>query len=232
MTQIITKADIQNFMGIIIDSSLDGYVSTLIGSVQDYIERYCGNGIVERREFSVADVETTRYYNGNDSHALTIDDLREITSIYANGILLTNNDDYYTYPLNKNVIEWIELIQAETRLNVNSRIGSASQYIFYKGQRNVAITGKFGYSVNAPDVIKTVAMSIVASLLKANIPDNDLKSVTQESIGDYSVSYNATASEVDKLGLNVQLDMFKRKPVAELASGKPDQSASGIYMKI
>lgn len=232
MTQIITKTDVQNFLGVVIDSSIDGYVSSLIGFAQDYIERYCGNNIMEKRLFSVDDVVSVRYYDGNESTRLPIDDLRELTSLSVFGVSLVENQDFILYPLNSTVKEWIELIQPETRLNMNSRIQSGSPYIFNKGQRNIIVSGKFGYSTTAPDLVKTVAMSLVADVLKENISDDDVKVITQESLGDYSASYESISSKADKLSIKSKLDMLKRKPLAEALSGKPKGSAKGTTIQI
>lgn len=201
---IITKTDVQNYLGIVIDSSLNGYIDTLIASAQGYIELYTD------REFTVADADTTRYFDGNGLTTLNIDDLREVTSVTVDGVALTNNTDYFLLPYKDTVKTQIKLSQPSTRLNSNSRISSSSPYVFEEAQRNIVIVGKFGYSVTAPDPIKTACMSIVASYLKQNISDKDLKEVNSESLGDYSVSYSKTTEIADKLGLTSILDLFKR----------------------
>ena len=205
---IINKADVQNYLGILIDSSLDGYIDTLIASGQGFIEQYTG------REFSVNDVDETRYFDGNNLTTLSIDDLRTVTSVVVDGVSLTNNTDYFLLPYRSRdgVKTQIQLAQPSTRLNSNSRISSSSPYIFEKAQRNVVITGKFGYSVTAPDPIKMACLGIVGAYLKQNISDKDLKEVSSESLGDYSVSYVKTSEISDKLGLTSVLDLYKRTP--------------------
>jgi hypothetical protein len=202
--QIITKADVQNYMGILIDSSLDGFVDTLIGSAQSFIEEYTD------REFSVDDVDTTNYYDGNGLTTLNIDDLRTPTSVVVDGVALTLNDDYFLLPYKDTVKTQIRLSQPATRLNSNSRISSSSPYIFEEGQRNIVITGKFGYSVTAPDPIKTAGLAIVSAYLKQNISDKDVKEINSESLGDYSVTYSKVSEVADKPSITSILDLYKR----------------------
>ena len=193
-------------MGITIDSSLDGYISTLIGSAQSFIELYTD------REFAVEDTDETRYFDGNGLTTLNIDDLREVTSVTVDGVALTENDDYFLLPYRSRdgVKTQIRLSQPSTRLNSNSRISSSSPYIFEEAQRNVVIVGKFGYSVTAPDPIKTVALSICSAFLKQNISDKDVKEINSESLGDYSVTYSKLNEIADKPANTSVLDLYKR----------------------
>lgn len=211
----ITKEEIQFYLGIGIDPALDDFINTLIQGAQDYIEIYCGGGVVERRSFLAADpeVDQTKYYDGNGLSKLLIDDIRTITSIETYGVSITENTDYFLYPLNKTAKEWVELAQPETRINSNSRVGSFSPYIFELGQRRVKIVGKFGYSVTPPALIKAQCMRLVGAVIKENIGDSDVREITQETLGDYSVSFEAIESVANAIKVGEALNSYVRKPI-------------------
>ena len=209
----INKTDVQNYSGIAINETLNSFIEDLIETAQDYIEEYTG------RKFENADEDTTRYYDGNGDIKMQINDLREITSLTVDflddsGTDLTKDDDYFLYPLNATEDEKpfteIQLIQPETRLNLNSRLRSASPYLFDIGQRTVKVVGKFGYSVTPPSAIKTVAVKLVLAMLKENIGDADLKEVTQESLGDYSASFVKIKEIAERLTFSMILDKYKK----------------------
>ena len=209
----INKTDVQNYSGIAINETLNSFIEDLINTAQDYIEEYTS------RKFENTDEDTTRYYDGNGETKMKINDIREITSLTVdfNGeseTALTNEDDYFLYPLNATEDEKpfteIQLIQPETRLNLNSRLRSASPYLFDVGQRTVKVVGKFGYSVTPPSAIKTVAVKLVLAMLKENIGDADLKEITQESLGDYSASFVKVKEIAERLHFANILDKYKR----------------------
>lgn len=219
----IEKTDVEKYSGIAINSTLNSFIAGLISTAEDYIERYCGdakNTGIERRRFEDDDADKTYYYNGNGATKLSIDDIRTITSLTVdfNGgseTELTENDDYYLYPLNAvnndEAFTQIQLIQPSTRLNQNSRLQSSSPYIFDEGQRTVKVIGKFGFSTTPPEQIKTACMKIVLALIKENIGDTDLKEITSENLGDYSANFVKVSGIADRMGVNTLLEPYKRK---------------------
>jgi hypothetical protein len=218
----VTKAEVEYFSGLSINSSLNSFITTLTTMAEDYIEKYCGGGIVTKRWFDDDDAEVTRYYNGDGSTKIMIDDLRSLTSLVVDGITLTVDEDFYLYPLNATAdgvpYEWIELIQPETRLgnlNTNSRIQSTAPYIFEERQKNIAVKGKFGYSkTTAPDLIKTAVLKLVTACIRENVGDTDVKEITSESLGDYSVSFGKIDTIAYQLELGKLLDPYVRKTIS------------------
>ena len=218
----IDKAQIEKYMGLTIDSGLDGFMTTLISAVENYIERSCGGRHFAKRWFEDNDSEKTFRYDGNDNTKILIDDLRELISLTVDDEALTEDEDFHLYPLNASEFdmpyEWIELIQPETRLlNVNSRLSSSPPYIFDKGQKTIVIVGKFGFSTTVPDDIKLAALKIISGIIKENVGDSDLREVTQESLGDYSASYAKIKDMANRLGINDILIGYVKKgiPVKE-----------------
>lgn len=213
----ITKSEIEQYLGLQIDASLQTFMDTLIAMAQEYIEIYCGGGIVARRVFDAADTDSTRYFDGKGLTRLKIDDLRAITSMSADGVALVANTDYYLYPLNAiadgRPYEWIELIQPQTRIsgNQNSRIEVTSPYSFWDNQRNITIVGKFGYSTAVPKSVKLAALKLVGAVIKENIGDNDLKNITAETLGDHSVTYQEIKDTASLSKVNDILAPFVRQ---------------------
>lgn len=204
----ITKDQVKKYHGINWSAGLDTFIDTLIAAAQSYIENYT------ERKFEAPDPDTavTRYFNGNDGTSLPIGDLRELTSLVVDGVTLTNETDFYLYPLNaeedSKPYTRIELIQPETRLNASPRLDLSSPYVFERAQRNVAVTGKWGYSATAPADVQVAAMKLVGGMIKENIGDNDLREVKSETLGEYSVTYESIKQISGLLGVDALLDQY------------------------
>jgi hypothetical protein len=219
----ITKSDIEKYLGITIDATLQTFIDLLVGMAEEYIETYCGGGEIARRKFVAPspDTATVRYYDGKGLTKCKIDDLREIVSLVADGVTLTKDEDFYLSPANAvadgQPYEWIELIQPQTRLtgNVNSRIDITAPYIFWDKQRNVVVTGKFGYSATVPSAVKIACMKLCGVIIKENIGDTDLREISAQSLGDYSVDFEKVTNAANETNINSLLDLYKRKSNAK-----------------
>lgn len=198
----ITKTQIEQYMGVQIDASLQTFIDTLISAVTRFVEKKTGSVF----EAPTPDDDVVRYYSGNGRTKINIDHLREFTSLVVDGINLVQDQDFIFYPINAvadgKPYDAIELIQPETRLQRSSRIEVTSPYVFDKAQKNIVLTGKFGYSEEAPEDIQIACLKMVASLIKENIGDRDLKELSSESLGDYTVSFVKVADFADRLGIN------------------------------
>ena len=207
----ITKSEVEQYTGLTIDSALDGFITTLIAYATKYIEKYTGRVF----EAPDPDSDVTRYYSGGGTSKLSIDDLRELTTLEVDDEELDINDDFQVFPLNYEAdgepITRIDLIQPETRINSNSRVVASSPYIFEIAQRNIAITGKWGYSETPPEDIKVAALRLVGAVIKENIGDNDVKEMTSESVGEYSVSFAKISETAFNTRINDVLDQYVRK---------------------
>lgn len=210
--QYVTQTEIKQYHGITWNSALDDFITSLELGVVKYVEKLTG------RKFKAPDPDTatTRYFNGNDDTRLAIDDLRELSSLVVDNVTLTANTDFYLYPLNAvadgEPYTRIELIQPETRLlNSNPRVQNAAPYIFDRAQRNIAVTGKWGYSATPPADIKVAVLKLVGALIKENIGDTDLREVKSETLDAYSVTYESISSIANKLGVDSILQLYTKK---------------------
>lgn len=228
MNPIITKSELEQYTGLSIDDGLETFFETVVGGVAKYIKNVTG------RNFEIPDPDSdqTRYYNGNGGIRISIDDLRELTSLVVDDVELEENVDFYLYPLNAEAegkpYEYIELVQPSTRLNVNSRISSTAPYIFTDAQRNVVVTGKFGFT--PPDDIKLVAMKICAGIIKENIADADVREVTSESLGEYNVSYTKISEVAGAVEADSMLKNYIRADGFGISSQGKQKSKTGYRL--
>lgn len=208
----VTKTEIKQYHGITWNVSLDTFIDTLEAAAVKYIERLTGRTFVAPDP----DTATTRYYSGSDSTSVKIDDLRELTSLVVDGVTLTVDEDFYLSPSNAESdgkpYTRIDLIQPETRLNANPRLQNAAPYIFQRAQRNIVVTGKWGYSATAPEDVKVAVLKVVGSFIKENIGDDDLREVKSETLDAYSVSYESISKIAHALNVEQLLgDYIKQK---------------------
>lgn len=213
----VTKTQVKQYMGINWDAGIDAFVDTLIAAATKYVEEFCGNAPFGKRVFEAPspDDDVTKRFNGSGETKLYIGDLREITSLTIDGLAQTLDTDYYLYPLNAAAedrpYEWIELIQPETSwANSNPRRGNVIPYIFEPLQRSVEVVGKWGFSETPPDDVKVAVMKLVGGIIKENIGDNDLREVTSETLGEYSVDYSKLKDIAHALGVDSMLAPYKR----------------------
>lgn len=173
------EAAIENFMLKDIDASFASQIDEYIEGVENTIDLITG------RNFIADDTATARYYDGDGSSKLLLDDCVEITAVEigADGyggtfrtMAATGANRYFTEPAN-HTAHGVPI----TALVLNSDI-------FLAGRQNQKITAKWGYSVAVPADIKRAATVFVAGILNHNAPSaNTIKS---KRIGDYQVTYN------------------------------------------
>lgn len=216
----ITEQEIEQYSGIDIPSTMSTLLGEIISGIEKLIEETTGRKFVA----PTPDNDETRYYDGNGLKRLNIDDLRSITSLVVDGVSLVKDVDYYLYPLNAvadgKPYEAIELVQSISGSNRNPRAGTT--YIFEEDQRNVVITGKFGYSASLPSAIKLASLKIASAIIKENVARKELSS---ESLGEYSVSYMKIADVADSMNFEKVLAPYIKKTVA----GK---KSSGGYIAV
>lgn len=215
-----SKGNIEKYLGVTIDGTLDAFITLLISFAEEYIIMTCSNE-VGGRWFGTGDdeEEATRKYDGNGLMRLYLDDVREISEVTVDGIEFAADTGYIAYPLNAEAdelpFEYIELVQpnSSAMLNTNSRMQAmvgSDQFRFTERQANVLVTGKFGYSPDVPPTIEMAALKLCAAVIKENIGDTDLKEITSETLGEYSATFAKVKDIGDKLGIPDMLEMFIR----------------------
>ena len=188
------KTKIEELLKETIDRDLDD----IILMVQQYIENKTN------RVVSACDKDSARYYEGNGSDNLKIDECIEITKVengddyYGDGFTeIPNTGDirYYTEPYNELPIDTLRL-RGE---------------LWTPGKKNVRITARWGYSEEPPDDIVWVATYLSAMFYKQQT--NVAGGVQSETIGSYSVNYSLEAmiSNLDEKNKVMEILKYNKK---------------------
>lgn len=191
-----TKAKIQNYLAIDIDSSLDSQLSSWITAATNYIDNYTGKSF----EQSASGV---RYYDGNGKREIDIDDFIslsavEILEINSGDVQFSlvegQGEDYITYPYNtENKYRLI--------LTTESKVA-----VWSNGVKRIKITGVWGQSSAVPEDVSLVATMLVAGIIEKGLKGG---SVSSESLGDYSISYNNIDALSTVMGAKEILSKYK-----------------------
>ena len=194
-----TKAKVENYLMINIDSSFDSQIDLWIKAVDRFIDRYT------HRVFGAS--TATKYYDGVNSNELIIDTFNSLTSVELLDIdgdvehSLTEGTDYIVYPLNgemkyKIILTNYAVIQTFAGYDNN--------------KKRVKIVGSFGSSKSdktVPDDIELVSTMLVAQIINQVNKGGD---ITSESLGDYSVSFEKDLADAIKItNVKTILDTYK-----------------------
>lgn len=209
------KNTIESYLGVTLDAGLATFITLTIGSVTEFIEKYCGEERFGKRVFEAPaiDNDVTKYFDGNGTQKLPVGDLKSLTSLTIDNVLQVVDEDYFLKPYNASLegkpYSYIELIQPSGR--TNSRLGTI--YEFEQDQRNIKIVGKFRYSDVVPSDIKLIATKLASETLKEKVGDLTLREVKSETFDDYKIDYTDIAKTAQSLGVFSILDQYKRKIV-------------------
>lgn len=194
----ITEGDLENMILQDIDASYSTWIAAVIAFVEAYVDKYCGT------YYSTTTGAATKYYDGSGTEELQIDEFESITSVEvlnADGSViatLTENSDFWTYPLNLTVKNTIKL----------SGVGAISE--FPDQARAVKVVGSFGLS-SVPAPIKLAAIQLAAKVINNGLRGGQ---VSSENLGSYSISYEKVDESADALGIKDILNMYREMRMA------------------
>jgi hypothetical protein len=191
------KNQIEAYLGITLPSSLDDQLDNWIQAVQNYLDNYVG--------FSFENTtETSRYYDGSGERELFVDKYYELGSVVTldvdgdTDVTVDSGDGsgVVQYPLNSDRTDRLYL---PTDAPISK----------FPSHRNaVKVTAKFGWSAEAPQDIQLTATRLMAHLIQPRLSGN-LGEKTQESLGDYSVSFAKLDETAKLLGVTNILDQYR-----------------------
>jgi len=163
---------IENYLLTTIDSSFVGQIEQWIEDMEAYIDMKTG------RNFIADTVATKRIFDGSGDGVLLIDDAVEVTEVKigTDDPLVVGDsgedDEYYLYPNNT---------LPKTRIRLLS--GRFPKW----GPQGVAVTAKWGYSVNVPADIRNACTVLVAGIINYSLhAEGEVQSM---AIGRYTVTY-------------------------------------------
>jgi len=190
-----TQSKVLAYLGL---SALPSPLTSLtdfISSVTNFINTYCG------REFE-QESATSKLYDGDGTKILLVDDILTVSKIE-----ILDEDGNVDYTLDNANEYYLEPANETPKQKIIINLDNAPIGIFPTGHQNVKITGTFGNSVTVPADIELAATKLVAEILEDyNITSGD---VTQERLGEYSVSYSDVSSKAQALGITNILDMHR-----------------------
>jgi len=167
-----SRGRVENYMLITIDPSFYDQVEEWIGEVESYIDDFTG------RNFKADAEASDRVYDGDRSPDLIIDDAVAVTT---NGVTIDGDaaGEYLLYPAN-----------ALPKTRVHLKSGK-----FPRGDQNVTVNAKWGYSESVPANIVWAATVLLAGII--DYAWNGSGEVQSETIGRYSVTYRTPDGQKD-----------------------------------
>jgi len=194
-TNIIT---IENYLLTTIKEYFKSQVEEWIVQTEDFIEDITG------RVFIADEVATYRKFelDRNYSEEIWFDECVEVEELKYDGEVV-DEENYYIYPANSIPKNRIKLEGSVYTVRSSPNLSLGGNY-FYKGNQNIGVKAKWGYSVEVPGDIKTAATAIVAGIItfagKKDIPGG----VEKETIGPYSLVFSnpkgwADTTNVDRI---------------------------------
>jgi hypothetical protein len=170
------KTEIENYLLTTIDATFNSQVDNWIESMENYIDQMTGRNFIA----DAVSNDSDRYYDGDNTSKLLIDDAVEITELeVGEGSTMTPDTtkmkadgDYVLYPANRLPITRIQL---------------RGGYFPNWPHQAIRVKARWGYSEAVPADIKQVATVLVAGIINyGNTSEGEVKSM---NIGSYSVTY-------------------------------------------
>ena len=188
-----TEQKIEQLLQINIDDTISGSVIDWIKWVSKYIDNYTKTTFISSNQVYYYDILKTM-------QRIFIDDCISISSAELLDLegnvtdTLTENDDYWLYPLNK-------ITKNELRLNPYGKYSSFP----FKGSKKLKLTGSFGVESTVPADIEMVATQMVGDIIKQVC--GAARGVKEEKLGDRSIAYD----EVGQFAIPYQkvLDLYR-----------------------
>lgn len=199
-----TQAKVEAYLDRDLDDNEAVIIDDIIAHISQIISTYCNRewlSVIEDDEDEADDVEASaRYFDGNGSHQLVVDDFVQATEIKmydsTNSLYLTltndSGNDWIVTPANKTPYDTITL----------------RAYSFLRGIANIKITAVWGAG-RVPQPITTVATALTGKFLqKMSTSGGKFKS---ENIEGYSYQLmDSRDVDADVRNLMTTLDMYKK----------------------
>ena len=176
------KTTLENYVLKTIDASFNTQIDAWIEAIETFIDRLTG------RNFIADTVASERVYDGNGKIEILIDDCVDIDKVEVDDTEIVAAN-FHAYPANT-----VRKYKIKT-------LGD----VFSRGDQNVTITGKWGYSAAVPADVKLAATILLAGILQFSD-----KATRSETIGNYSVSYDSDKGWQDFNQANKILQSYKK----------------------
>ncbi len=189
-----TRLKLENYLLTTIAASFYTQIDEWIEEVEEYIDQETG------RIFVADSVASARYFDGDNSQTLLIDDAVAITEVKIGDTVMAKDTDplladgdYLLYPANK--------------LPISKVVLRGSVFPGWP-LRNVKITGKWGYSAAAPGPISNSATILLAGMV--NFSRSNKNNIQSMSFGRYTVTYKTEKQWQDFDNVDRILKSYKK----------------------
>jgi hypothetical protein len=170
-----TIDNIENYLVMDIDSSFEDQVNTWIEQIEAYIDRQTG------RNFIADTAATRRFYTGDNTRKLIIDDAVEVTEVkIGTDPALTERDDddldaEYDYIV--------------TPTNDTPKTGITLMGLIFPSypEQTISVKAKWGFSEAVPADITNVATVLLAGIVNYSLQSEG--EVQSKSMGIFQVTY-------------------------------------------
>jgi len=189
----ITSQKVQDYLAMTFTDQVNDQVANWIDIVEEYIDNFTN------RNFEESNSEV-RYFDGNSSDVLRIDDVTSITELVfldSDGdtdTTLTEDTDFRLYPYNNDE-------KTEIRL-----MPGGSRAAFPAWDKSVKVTGTWGYS-SVPKVIEAAALKLVSRFVEKSMKGGE---IIEESLGDYKIKLKDIDEEARSMGVIDLLNQYVR----------------------
>ena len=182
-SQYTTITEVENYLLQDIGSSFELQITDWIIAMSNQVS------LMTNREWLASDTASDRYFNGNSSPYLKIDEAVSVTKLYVGedyGVNFVEKTNFITYPYNSTPVK--KLILTDDTFNC--------------GIKNIKITAKWGYALEVPKDIAFATTVLVAGIvLNQTNQDGEIES---EKIGNYAVSYKTDEQKNDyKMAMDI-----------------------------
>jgi hypothetical protein len=175
--------DIENYLLEAIESGFEPQIEEWIEAMENYVDKETG------RNFIADGSTSTRKFDGDGDDEILIDDCVAITELKIDDEVIT---DYFSYPANS---------LPKTTLKLDDQK-------FTRGNQNVEVTAKWGYSVAVPADIRLAMTILVSGIIYQSLSqEGEVQSMT---MGRYSVTYKTEKEWQDFESIKATLDKYKK----------------------
>ncbi|XOB41795.1 MAG: hypothetical protein ACKKMS_00125 [Candidatus Nealsonbacteria bacterium] len=174
--------DIENYLLTEIDVAFESQVERWIEAMERHIDKETG------RNFKADEESSVRKFDGDGEQDLFIDDCIEVEKIEVDGA----EKEHWLYPSDE--LPYTKVILKDS--------------VFTKGNQNIEITAKWGYSEDVPADIEFACTVLVAGIINRSLSHEG--EVQSKTVGPYSVTFKTEKQWSDFEQIEGTLEKYKK----------------------
>ncbi len=182
--------EIENYLLITIEDWFIPQIETWIEAIEAYIDKTTGRNF--KAKLTTGDDFASRFYDGDSTRTLIIDDCTVVNEVTVDETVI-DSEEILSYPANRT---------PKTKLLLKTSR-------FSRGNQNIEVNGRWGFSDDVPADITFAATVLVAGIVNyGNDSEGEVKSMT---IGRYTVSYSDKKQWQDFEQVQTIIDSYRKQ---------------------